>query len=97
MAKRDWIETVRQFEQSGLTQEAFAAQKHMSFSMLQLWLARSRQQHATSSQLLPVHVVNARAETSFIELELQTGARLRFSTGTDSTYLAQLVRALSQW
>ena len=93
MARRDWIETVRQYEQSGLTQKAFAEQQQMSVSTLQLWLAQSRRQH---SQLLPVQVVNAQPSFSaFIELELRDGARLRFTTGTDTAYLAQLVRALS--
>ena len=96
MARRDWVEVVEQYKQSGLTQKAFVEQQQMSISTLQLWLARARRQHASSAQLLPVHVVNAQhSSSSFIELELKGGTRLRFTTGTDSAYLAQLVRALS--
>lgn len=96
MGRRDWAEVVEQFEQSGLTQRAFAERRGLPLSTLQSWIYRARRQRPASAALLPVRIVEAEpASAAPIELELPSGARLRFAPGTDPAYLARLLQALT--
>ncbi|MFP2964527.1 IS66 family insertion sequence element accessory protein TnpA, partial [Myxococcus sp. 1LA] len=75
------------FEASGLTQKAFSAQQGVRLSTLQSWVYRRRRQQtgkAETVRLLPVEVAGvAQPSTALLELELASGARLRFASGTD--------------
>jgi hypothetical protein len=95
MARQDWFEVVEQYKHSGLTQRAFAEQHHLPMSTLQCWLKRARNPlRPVAAQMLPVRVVDASPSPSFLELEVGS-ARLRFAVGTDTSYLALLIRALA--
>lgn len=83
---------------SGLTQkEFFAGQRGIRLSTLQSWVYRPRRQQgekAEAVRLLPVEVATRPAATeSVVEEETASGARVRFSQGTDVEYVARLVAA----
>ncbi|QDE90499.1 hypothetical protein BHS06_16845 [Myxococcus xanthus] len=98
--KQEWFRVAEAFEASGLTQKEFSAQRGVRLSTLQSWVYRRRRQRAGKAEpvrLLPVEVAGvAQPSTALLEVELASGARLRFAFGTDVEYVARLVAALGR-
>ena len=106
-----WVRLVADYEASDLRQREFALERGIRFNQLRNWIYRLRAEgrarvepagQKEDLRLLPVRVVASapRARPSerseWLELVLQTGTRLRFSTGTDIAYVGSLARALQR-
>ncbi|MCP3103962.1 IS66 family insertion sequence element accessory protein TnpB [Myxococcus sp. K15C18031901] len=94
--KQEWLQVAEAFEASGLTQEAFSAQRGLRLSTLQSWVYRRRRQHARKApavRLLPVEVATvAQVGPVLLEVVLASGARLRFPAGADGRAIRRRVR-----
>ena len=103
-AREIWVQVVGQFEQSGLTQEAFAERRNIPVATLRSWIYRLRRERAEAEgpAILPVRVIastapSARqweAEAAAIEVELGEPLRLRFAASTAPATIAELVSLL---
>lgn len=99
-----WKQLLAEFEQSGLTQKEFAAQKDVSLSTMQYWMYKraklaSKIDVNSPPRFLPVEVVSspapkARAGDEVLEAALRSGVIVRFCVGTDTRYLAELLAAI---
>jgi hypothetical protein len=99
----EWLKLIEEFRTSGLQQKEFCAQYELSLSTFQFWLYRKSKRSSGSESkpaptFLPVEVVaspapQARAGT-LVEVALRSGAVVRFSTGTDTRYIAELLAAI---
>ncbi|NOK07091.1 MULTISPECIES: IS66 family insertion sequence element accessory protein TnpB [Myxococcus] len=100
LEKQEWFRVAEAFEASGLTQKEFSAQRGVRLSTLQSWVYRRRRQQAEKGEavrLLPVEVAGVSPpSTMLLEVVVASGARLRFSSGTDVDYVAHLVAALGR-
>src|SRR4051812_3723135 len=97
-AREIWVQVVRQFEQSGLTQEAFAEQRNIPVGTLRSWIYRLRREGDDDAQILPVRVIPSTApltarpvEPAVIEVELDGRVRLRFPVDTAPSAIAEVV------
>ena len=102
--RSSWIRLVVELERSGLPHAEFATKHGVGLATLRSWLYRLRKERAVAQapSLLPVRVIASTAPTArwqredgaAIEAELPSGVRLRFSSGVDPDYVAELVRRL---
>jgi transposase-like protein len=101
----EWRRLVLELEESGRTHKEFAAAKGVSVSTLQFWVYKLRREarRASAPALLPVEVVASAAPLArqaapsgpgLLEAALPSGVVLRFSSGTDVTYLRALLAEL---
>jgi len=99
----EWLKLIEEFRASDLQQKEFCSKHELSLSTFQFWLYRkSKRNSGSESKLaptfLPVEVVASPAPLArageLIEVALRSGAVVRFSTGTDTRYLAELLAAL---
>ncbi|MFY1825895.1 IS66 family insertion sequence element accessory protein TnpA [Myxococcus fulvus] len=97
---QEWFQVAEAFEASGLTQKEFSAQRGLRLSTLQSWVYRRRRQRPQKTpavRLLPVEVSAVAQEAPVqLEVELASGARLRFPSGADVEYVVRLVTALGR-
>jgi len=105
-----WLELVEEFRNSGLQQKEFAAKHDLHLSTLQYWMYRGSKTRSrgvqieskSSPKFLPIEVVASPAPKLargangqwIVEASLPGGVTLRFLTGTDTRYLAELFAAL---
>jgi transposase-like protein len=99
-----WVKLVKEVERTGARHWEIAERHGVGVGTLRSWIYRLRRERpATESvPLLPVRVIASTAPTAReagddaarIEVELLSGLRLRFPTGTDGAYVASLVRHL---
>ena len=98
--KQEWLRVAESSEASGLTQKEFSQQRGVRLRTLQSCVYRRRRQEAGKAEavrLLPVEVAGvAQPSKALLEMELASGARLRFASGTDVEYVARLVAALGR-
>src|SRR5438093_593282 len=102
MTRDDKEELAKEWRRSDLTQDEFCAEKGISITTLHYWLyGRKGRGRKKLLRFLPVEMVKSPAPTArrgepdgVVELALATGVQLRFRVGTDTEYLAQLVRAV---
>ena len=100
-----WAQLVAELERSGDRHREFAAKRGVKLVTLQNWLYRIRRERRDGDdapRILPVRVIVSTApmarrssdEASVVEIELPSGMRLRFPTGTDGEYVAAIVKRL---
>ena len=98
-----WERLVAELERSGDRHADFATRRGVKVAALRYWLYRlRRERHGGKDEprILPVRVIASTAPTarwpsgdgSLVEIELPSGLRLRFPTGTDGAYIATLVK-----
>ena len=105
--KDEWIDLVKEYEESELSQKEFVAKHDVSLATFQFHLYKSRKEQRlirsseSSPAFLPVEVVaspapkaRGRAEPGLVDAMLRSGVVLRFGVGTDTRYLAELFAAL---
>jgi hypothetical protein len=99
----EWLKLIEEFRASGLQQKEFCAKHDVSLSTFQFWLYRKSKRSSGSESkptptFLPVEVVASPAPLArageLVEVVLRSGAVVRFTTGTDTRYLAELLAAL---
>ena len=100
----EWLELLKEYETSELTQKEFVAKHDLSLSTFQWWLYRKSKQKKldsnSSARFLPVEVVASPAPLARAggrdrgEASLRSGRVVRFGVGTDTRYLAELLAAL---
>ncbi|RKH00236.1 IS66 family insertion sequence hypothetical protein [Corallococcus sp. CA053C] len=87
LEKPEWARVAEAFEASGQTQREFALARGVRLSTLQSWVYRRRRNKVTRAEpvrLLPVQVATAPTATeSVLEVVAGSGARVRFTVGTD--------------
>ena len=105
-ARDIWEQIVRQYDQSGLTQEAFAEQRGIPVGTLRSWIYRLRREQAEEgARLLPVRVVASTAplarqpeavEVAGATIEIEAGdpVRVRLPAQTPAAFVAELVSLL---
>lgn len=108
-ARDIWVQIIRQYEKSHLTQEAFAEQRHIPVGTLRSWIYRLRRQNneatggSEATSILPVRVIASTAPAArevaaegapAIELILSASMRLRFPPSTAPRVIAELVTLL---
>ena len=99
-AREIWVQIVRQFEQSGLTQEAYADERGIPVATLRSWIYRLRREEHAVPPLLPVRVIPStppsagQPEAASIEVELGESIRLRFPSCTAPAVIAEIVLRL---
>jgi len=87
-----WSKRIAAFEGSGLSRRAWCRRKGLNLATMRYWISR-----LPKSGLARVPIVVARDETGVadVEITLRSGLRVRTPRGTDASWLADLVRALS--
>lgn len=100
----EWKKLISEFESGRKSQKEFAAAYDVSIHTFQFWLYKLRKQKISHSEsagrFLPVTVVGSsapKARTGYSESLVEvaySGLTLRFSVGTDTAYLAELIAAL---
>jgi hypothetical protein len=99
----EWLKLIEEFRASGLQQKEFCAKHDLSLSTFQFWLYRKSKRSSGSESksrptFLPVEVVASPAPQArtgaLVEVTLRSGTVVRFSTGTDTRYIAELLAAL---
>ncbi|HXH25036.1 MAG TPA: hypothetical protein VNI78_07290 [Vicinamibacterales bacterium] len=96
------MELVAEYRAGNLTVKEFAAKHDLPLSTLQYWLYKRSKQSSSSQhrvqRFLPVSVVASPApqlaRAGVIEATLRSGLVVRFTAGTDTRYLAELLAAL---
>jgi hypothetical protein len=101
MARRGrefWVTLVEEFERGGVRQDEFVAGHGVSLGGFQHWLYRLRRERRgeqKSVRLLPVTIGRRGRSQTPMAVELAVGSCvLRFTSGLDCTYVAQLAVAL---
>src|SRR5947208_9563385 len=103
-----WARLVAELERSGDRHREFAARRNFRLAALRYWLYRLRRERDQPARrddrprILPVRVIASTAPTarrssgdaSSVEVELPSGVRLRFPTGTDGEYVATMIKRL---
>lgn len=95
---RDRQRLVCRFEKSGQSAAAFCRDNEVCPSSLWRWLARTRREESNAGRLVEIPMLAAHAQyvqTAAVRMELAGGTRLEIATGTDTAWLASLVRALA--
>lgn len=88
------------YEKSGHSARAFCDEHKVSPSSLWRWLARAREiggeeSHDCTLVEIPMLALSPpNAPSAAVRMELAGGTRLEIATGTDTVWLATLVRAL---
>ena len=109
-ARENWVAIVGQFERSGLTQEAFAEQRHIAVGTLRSWIYRLRRESDAvegdaAAPILPVRVVASTAPWArrpdgdtapAIEVAVGETVRVRFPLGTAPSVIAEVVALLHE-
>jgi hypothetical protein len=100
----EWLKLVEEFRSSELEQKEFVAKHNVHLNTFRYWLYKKAKPVQLASKpetkFLPVTVVASpaptarRGERNEVVVELPSGAALRFETGTDTAYVAELVAAL---
>ena len=93
-----------EFEQSGLTREAFCAQRGLPVRTLTRYCKQWRSETpAAASRILPVELISSGASSPLTEVsrgglwvELGNGRRIAVAQGFDATTLERLVAVLEQ-
>jgi hypothetical protein len=103
-AKAIWVQIIRQFDKSGLTQAEFAKRRGIPVGTLSWWIGRLRREGEEAAAVLPVRVVASPAPTArgqdeaategTIEVALGDTLRVRFPTGTPASVIAEVVTQL---
>lgn len=94
-----------EYERSGLQQKEFVAKHDVSLSSFQYWLYKQNKSASKfdvkpRQRFLPVQVVGSPAPTArgtserLVEVAVRGAVVLRFTVGTDTRYVAELVAAL---
>ena len=103
--REEWLRLVSEYERSGLQQKEFVAKHDVSLSSFQYWLYKqtrsaSKFEVNPKQRFLPVEVVGSPAPAArvtserLVELAVRGALVLRFTVGTDTRYVAELVAAL---
>jgi transposase-like protein len=87
------------YEKSGHGARAFCDEHEVSPSSLWRWLARARaiggeESHDGALVEIPMLALNPPNTPAAVRMELAGGTRLEIATGTDTVWVAALVRAL---
>lgn len=88
---------IRRFQKSGQSAMAFCGEHDVSPSSLWRWLARMRREESNAGGLVEIPMMAIQAQgmqTAAVRMDLARGTRLEIATGTDTAWLAALVRAL---
>ena len=86
-----WSSTVAEWRNSGLTQVAFARDAGINVNTLRWWIAEFR--HAEPAHLVEVVELEPARSDVRLELELPSGATLRFDELPSASWLAEFVAA----
>jgi hypothetical protein len=84
-----WSERVEAFERSGQSRRAWCRQAGLNPNTLDYWRSRLR----ATSALVPIVVSDS--GTTDIEVRLPSGVQIGARSGTDTAWLASLLRALA--
>lgn len=101
-ARDIWVGIIRRFEQSGLTQEAFADERGIPVGTLRSWIYRLRREQEDRAPLLPVRVIASTAplarqhsdEAVAVEVVLTDGVLVRLPAAMSLPAMAELVSLL---
>jgi transposase-like protein len=92
--RRQMLELIEQWQQSGLSQKAFCQQQSIRSHSFYYWYKRYRQQHASSqnnnSSLVELQIEKSAAASS-IEINYPGGIRVIFHDPVSSNYLKALI------
>lgn len=86
---------VRDYEQSGLTRQAFCSARGVAVHSLDYYRHRERARSSSSSgQLVPVELVAATARGGGLRVELGNGRRIVVEAGFEASHLKRLISVL---
>ncbi len=99
-SRSEWRSTVRAFERSGQTHEAFCEERDVNLGSFRGWLYKLRREPRPEDiQMVAVDVVASRvlevASTGDLFVELGADLRVRVPVGVDARYVAALVAEAS--
>lgn len=108
-SRREWQRLIGELKGSGLTQQEFAAGRHLNSKTLENWayrLRREARQVVAPVRFVPIEVRAASAPgaasptstpaEAVIELVVGETVRVRFAPGVDCDYLGRLVAAVTR-
>ena len=94
--RQRWLERIRAWEESGLTQKAFCEQHHLGLASLQRWRRLFKTEEASSNSapvaLLPVRVKETRS--SNLNVVINDDLRIEIPSGFDPSALRQVIEVL---
>lgn len=96
--KETWLRLLEEYEQTELTQAAFAEQKGVKLATFRDWLYKERDKKAESSATfveVALPSVPFSVETAAVVLDFAQEHRIHFSSLPSPSYLASLLQALA--
>jgi hypothetical protein len=100
-SRDQWVQIVEEFERSGLSHEAFCAERRLNVGSFRGWLYRLRNDSSrgkvarSATRLLPVRVgpPGASGEEDLVEVAIG-GILVRLRSSVGAVYVAELVSRL---
>jgi transposase-like protein len=92
-----WRNVLKQFEESGKTQEEFATERGIPLSTLRSWIYKIRRANEEGAAILPVRVVASAAPTARRRGDEEAAVEVmlvRFASGTATEFIADVVTRL---
>lgn len=101
-SRAEWVDLVRRYNESGLSQAKFAVANGVRADGLSYWVRQLREKQGDGAAMLPVRVVASTApaarepESNRAEIEavLPDGLRLSFPRGTKPQMIAGVITRL---
>ena len=94
--RQRWLERITDWQQSGLTQQAFCKHHHLGLASFQRWrriaMTEEKSKDTPAVAFLPVNLVEPSA--SNLTLRINDTLRLEISTGFDPTTLKRVILIL---
>ena len=94
--RQRWLERIRAWEESGLTQKAFCEQRHLGLASLQRW-RRLFKSEENSSDPAPVALLPVRVKEkgpSHLTVVVSNDLRIEIPAGFDPHALRQIIEVL---
>lgn len=101
-AKAIWVELIRQQERSGVSDEEYAKKRNIPVATFRWWVWKLKREAVEKPSLLPVRVIGSAAPwarcskdgAAEVEAEFPDGLRVRFTDGTSSARVVEVVSRL---
>lgn len=92
-SREEWSETVKQYRESGLSQQAFCERENLSVATLRYWLYRPEQKQARFVQVVAPNTHESVSTHSSFAVVLLCGIRIELPVEHASKFVLQLIEA----
>jgi hypothetical protein len=101
-SRTTWVELIREQKASGISDEEYAKRRGISVRRFRWWVWKLRREAERAPMLLPVRVIASTALSARrtgggvaeVEADFPDGVRIRFSDGTSSERVVEVISGL---